>query len=87
MYEEFDDFLRIPTWFTRHHADEERFFRSLRRVVISENFNPDLLGDYIDPKRAKGEDAQARVGDDTYNSARDHYVKAAWAVYKYLRTQ
>lgn len=87
MYEEFDDFLRIPTWYTKHPADEERFFISLRRVVMNENFNPDLLGEYIDQKRAKGEDPQTQLVHETYTSARDHYVKAAWAVYKYIRAR
>jgi hypothetical protein len=85
MYEAFDAFLRIPTWYTRHPNDEERFFLALATLVRDPQFDPDSFGQHIDQKRERGEQAQARLREEDYFIARDHYVHAARAVQRYLR--
>lgn len=84
MYEAFDSFLRIQTWYTTHEADQQRFFCALRSVVNNEGFAPDELGRYMDRKRNEEDPALANLTDDAYNEARDYYVAAAWAVKRYL---
>ena len=82
MYEEFNPFLDVETWHTRHAEDEERFFRALRRVVGNPRFNPDEMGEHMR--------ARLRVDrnddENPFNEAIDHYVAAAWAVRTFLRT-
>ena len=84
MYGVFDDFLRVPTWHTKHPVDEDRFYTALRQVVRRENFYPDNLGEYMDQKRADGE--LGDLTDEAYDDARAYYVAAAHAVKAYLRT-
>jgi hypothetical protein len=86
MYEAFDDFLRVPTWHTTHSMDKRRFFCALRTVVGIPTFNPDLFGEYMDRKRKEPDSAQANLIQDAYEIAREHYVRAAWAVKGYLET-
>ena len=84
MYKAFDEFLVIPTWYTRHTEDERRFFIALNGVVNKRNFNPDALGEYMDQKR-KNDPTFARLTKKAYEEARRHYVSAAWAVKRYLQ--
>jgi hypothetical protein len=84
MYEAFDTFLRVPTWYTVHPNDEQRFFCALRRVVGDPTFHPDLLGEYMDRKRDEAGSPQAALTQDAYDSAREHYVRAACAIKGYL---
>ncbi len=86
MYEAFDAFLRVPTWYTRHPNDKQRFFCALRTVVGEPDFHPDDFGDYMDRKREEPNSAQANLTQEAYDEARDHYVQAAWAVKGYLTT-
>jgi hypothetical protein len=51
MYEAFDAFLGVPTWYTCHASDEEQFFLALDTVVNNPRFNADALGGNIDEKR------------------------------------
>ena len=87
MYEAFDSFLKNPTWHTKHALDEERFFKALAEVVDHDDFHADNLGEYMDEKRANGEASLAMLNEAAYDSARDHYVAAAHAVYGSLRAQ
>jgi hypothetical protein len=84
MYEAFDDFLRVRTWYTCHPNDEERFFRALDAVVDRPDFNPEELGIYIDRKRGNREAAQANLLEEAHRKARDYYVRSAWFVKKFL---
>jgi len=81
MYGAFDKFLKVPSWYSRHPSDEERFFRALDSVVRDPKFNADALGDHMDLKRKEG----MHLIDEVYEPAREHYVQAAHAVDAYLR--
>ena len=80
MYEAFDRFLAVSTWYTKHPNDEERFFHALRSVVRNDLFSPDALGDYIRQKAGVSRD-----DGHPYNDVIDDYVAAAWAVKDYLK--
>jgi hypothetical protein len=86
MYEAFDAFLKVPTWYTFHPSDEGQFFCALRTVVGDPAFNPDLLGEHMDRKRREAGSPQAGLAEDAYKEARWRYVRAAWTVKKYLAT-
>jgi hypothetical protein len=80
MYEALDDFLRVPTWYTKHPNDEERFFRSLDKIVDDPGFHADAMGEHIDERL----DLNKLPDDHEFQKARDHYVEAAWAVKRFL---
>lgn len=81
LYEVFDKFLQVSTWYTRHPNDEERFFTTLALVVRDPNFNPDALGEYMRNRMNVSRDDE----ENHYNMAIDDYVSRAWAVKDYLR--
>jgi hypothetical protein len=87
MYEAFDAFLRIPTWHTKHALDEERFYDAVAAVVERRDFHGDSLSEYMDGKRAGGEESLANLTDEAYESARDHYVDEAHAIHGYERAK
>lgn len=81
MYQAFDDFLAMDTWYTRHPLDEKRFFVALSKVVSDPKFSADELGRYMRQKKNVAQDDQ----QNTFNIDIDHYVAAAWAVRDYLK--
>jgi hypothetical protein len=87
MYKSFDEFLRVPTWYKKEGGDQERFFIALAEVVERQDFYPDSLGEYMDRKRADGQESLAKLSQEAYDSARHHYVHMAHAVQRYLRWQ
>jgi hypothetical protein len=80
LYEPFDFFLDVDTWYTRHPRDDERFFAALRKVVNKEEFDPDAMREYMARK------LNVSRNDEHLNSALDHYRAAAFAVKTYLQT-
>ena len=81
MYEAFDDFLAMETWYTREHFDYKRFFIALNKVVTEPKFNADELGRYMRQKKNVAQDDEG----NTLNIDIDHYVASAWAVREYLK--
>lgn len=47
MYEVFDDFCRVPTWYTSHPKDRQRFLAALDQVLTAPGFSADEMGAYI----------------------------------------
>lgn len=81
MYEVFDKFLDRETWYSKHSIDEQVFYVCLDKVISNEGFDPEVLGNYLRDKiRLSGND------DDVFNRAIDHYVKEAWAIKDFLKT-
>jgi hypothetical protein len=79
MYEAMDSFLNIPTWHTKHAADQERFFCALRSIVKNPGFNADMMGGHM------RQFILARHGSNPhYDEVIRYYVAAAWAVSRYL---
>jgi len=79
MYEAFDKFLAVETWYTAHPLDEKRFFKALQPVVRSAEFSPEAMGDYMRQKTQPPNNQE-----NPYDDAIGHYVSAAWAVKEYL---
>ena len=47
MYEVFDDFLIVPTWYTGHSTTDALFFRILSEIVDDPYFNAEAMAAYI----------------------------------------
>jgi hypothetical protein len=81
MYEAFDSFINVGSWYTRHFSDEQRFYEALKTVVWSDEFNPDQMAKYFRTK--------LKISDEDYRShlatAIDGYRDAAWAVKDFLK--
>lgn len=50
MYEAFESFIKVQTWYTRHPSDEERFYIALSKVVWSKDFSPEGMASYLRKK-------------------------------------
>ncbi|MGR9078128.1 hypothetical protein [Rhizobium leguminosarum] len=81
MYQAFDSFLNVETWFTSNPNDERRFYLCLQGVVRDEDFNPDAMGDYI--RRKVG--VTSRDGSHPFEMTINNLVRQAWAVRDYLQ--
>lgn len=81
MYEAFDSFINVDTWYTLHSTDEQRFYEALKKVVWSDEFNPDQMAKYFRTK--------LKISDEDYRShfakAIDRYRDDAWAVKDFLK--
>jgi hypothetical protein len=80
MYEVFDSFLAVETWYTQHVADENRFFLALSKIVQNDGFNPDEMGEYFKQKTI----VPTQTGRHPFQTAIRHYANAAWAIKDYL---
>src|SRR5437764_281060 len=80
VYEAFDSFLKVDTWYTRHPLDEARFFQCLNTVVRDAEFNPERMGEYMRQKTGRGFPRQ----DHPFTEQIDLYVADARAVKTFL---
>ena len=53
MYEAFDSFIKVDTWYTGHPCDEGRFYQALNLVVSSEEFDPEKMATYLQNTRGR----------------------------------
>lgn len=74
-YNVFDTFLATETWHTRHPFDEERFFKTLDKIVSHPDFNADQMAEYM----------KSKVNNPALEEAIEHYQAAAWAIHGYLK--
>ncbi|HEE1310160.1 MULTISPECIES: hypothetical protein [Klebsiella pneumoniae complex] len=51
-----DSWLRVSTWDTHHSSDEERFYKSIYRLILLNDklVEPQYIRDYIIKYHAKG---------------------------------
>jgi transposase len=47
MYEVFDSFLRVGTWYSGHPNDMDRFYTALSEVVEDEAFSQKAMANYM----------------------------------------
>jgi hypothetical protein len=79
MYEAFDKFLTIDTWYSAHPRDGKRFFQALDQVVRNDAFDADAMGDYMFQKTGV-----SRSADDSRSLTIWGFIIAARAVRGYL---
>lgn len=81
MYEAFESFIKVQTWYTRHPSDEERFYIALSKVVWSKDFSPEGMASYLRKK------LNLSPNDHEFDFGRtiDRYTQDAWAVKDFLR--
>jgi hypothetical protein len=81
MYEEFDNFINVSTWYTRHACDEQRFHEALYQVVWSDKFNADDMAEYFRTKlKIALEDHESH-----FAKAVDRYCEDAWAISDFIK--
>lgn len=81
MYEAFDSFLNVDTWYTDSGYDEERFYKSLQSVVRNDDFSPDAMRDYMREKKGVTTDDDSNHLEGVI----DRLTTKAWAVRDYLK--
>jgi hypothetical protein len=79
MYEAFDKFLAMDTWYSAHPLDGKRFFQALDHVVRDEAFDADAMGKYMFQKTGI-----LRNTNDSRAGRIAELISAAWAVREYL---
>lgn len=77
MYEAFDDFLRVTTWYTGHPSDKARFYCALRNVVQHADFSPYRMADYF---REKGRES---LSTEALEAAVTEYERDAGVIQAY----
>ena len=80
MYEAFDTFINVPTWFKQHLNDEERFYRALHKVVWLDDFNADQMAEHLRRKLNLSPDDHG----SEFSLAVDRCQRNAWAVKEFL---
>lgn len=81
MYDVFDSYLDADTWHTNHPLDEQRFLRSLGKVVRDTNFNPDDMGSYMLSNKGLNRNNQ---DDAVLVSVINKRVVQAWVIQEFL---
>jgi hypothetical protein len=82
-YNEFDPFLRVDTWHTGHHYDEQRFYRCLAQVVEDPGFSPESMGNYMREAKKIAPDDH----DHPFAMTIRELVTKAWAVREFLQAK
>jgi hypothetical protein len=75
MYEVFDSFIGVDTWHTRHPLDIRRFNKALRKVVWSNEFDPEAMAEYLKNK----------VANHPLQSKVDRYFEDASTIKEFLK--
>lgn len=78
MYNVFNSFLDVETWYKDHPNDNERFYAALSSVVNKPDFSPDEMAAYMrNYKNSTNNDAFTKRIDDLQN--------ASWHIKDYLK--
>jgi len=81
MYDVFNNFLNVETWYKDHPNDNERFYHALSKVIDNEDFSPDAMAEHMHTYKNVTPD------DDTEFSRRiEELQSAAWHIRDYRKT-
>jgi len=80
MYDIFNSFLDVETWYKDNPFDNERFYSALSEVVLENDFSPDSMADHMRSYKNVSHD------DNTEYSRRiEDLQSAAWHIKDYLK--